>query len=395
MFTCFGKRRFFAIFLFAFAALAQGQKALSVPDIIAWKRIQTPAVSGNGQWFAYKLAPAEGNAEVVLRNLQTGEEKRFPAGDRAASVPAPAAGGGGGRGGRGGAAASAELAFSDDSHWVAFLAYPLTRDAKRMKAQRRPIQSKVVLVELASGKKVEFEKTRRFAFSGERASVIALQRYGAEAGAAAGGAGAGDAGGRGGAPGGTAGAQAAQDRAAGSDLLLYELATGAEMNVGNVGEFTFDKKGPWLAWTIDAQDKAGNGVELRNLANGAVRTLDSALAVYKSPTWTEKGDGLAVLRGVDDKGYEDKLYSVVAFKDLDAATPAKVAFDPQDDKTFPAGMTVSPNRPPVWREDFSAVLFGIHEVKAKKSAGRDTADADTGARPYLRIMCACARTLGH
>ncbi len=122
-----------------------------------------------------------------------------------------------------------------------------------MKAQRRTIQPKAVLVELATGKKTEFEKTRRFAFSGERSSGMALHRYrrrGAGRGRGAGGTGA--------APGGGDASRAAL----GSDLLLYDLPAGNEMNVGNVSEFAFDKKGEWLAWMMDAQDKAGNGMEL-------------------------------------------------------------------------------------------------------------------------------------
>ena len=344
--------------------------------MLNWKRIQAPVVSNNGQWFAYRLAPAEGNAEVVVRNLASGKETRFPVGDRAASLPAPAPGGGGGRGAAA-AGAPSDLAFSDDGKWIAFQAWPLTQAAKRMKAQRRPIQSKVVLVELASGKKTEFEKTRRFVFGGERSSAIALHRYGAEPAGAGGGA-AGAAGGGAGASGGTGATP--PERPSGSDLLLYDLAAGSEMNVGNVSEFAFDKKGDWLAWTIDAQDKAGNGVELRNMATGAVQTLDSAAANYKSLTWTEKGDGLAVLRGIDDKGFEDKLYSVVAFKELDAAKPAKSVFDPRNDAAFPKGMTVSPNRAPMWRQDLSAVLFGMHEVRAKK-AGPNPASETDGEAP--------------
>src|SRR5579872_3783205 len=75
------------------------------------------------------------------------------------------------------AGAAADPAISDDGKWMAFTAWPLTQAAKRMKTQRRPIQSKVVLVELATGKKSEFEKTRRFAFNGEMSTVIALYRY--------------------------------------------------------------------------------------------------------------------------------------------------------------------------------------------------------------------------
>lgn len=365
---------FCPLLLCAVSAFAQTTpRAIELHDILAWKRIQAPVVSSDGAWFAYRLGPAEGNAEVVVRNLKSGAETRYPAGDRTASAPTPAAGGG-----RGAAAPGGDLAFSDDGKWVAFTVWPLTPAAKRMRAQHRPIQTKVVLVELATGKKTEFEKIRRFAFSGEKSSAIALYRYGAE-----------PAGGRGGAASGATpsapGAAGATppDRPQGADLILYNLSSASEMNIGNVSEFSFDKKGDWLAWVVDAQDKAGNGVELRNMTTGAEHALDSSAASYKSLTWTEKGDALAALRGVDDKSSEDKLYSVVAFKDLGAAQPAKAVFDPKDDPSFPKGMTVSPNRPPMWREDLSAVLFGIHEVKPKKSPANGPADgaAETDGEP--------------
>jgi dipeptidyl aminopeptidase/acylaminoacyl peptidase len=216
----------------------------------------------------------------------------------------------------------------------------------------------VVLVELATGKKTEFEKTRRFAFSGEKSTALALHRYPADAPAG---------------PPAAAGAGAAADRPLGSDLLLYELASGSELNLGNVSEFAFDKKGDWLACLIDARDKAGNGVVLRNMNTGAQQALDSAAAVYKGLNWTEKGDGLAAVRGIDDKGFEDKLYSVVAFRGFGGGgVPVKSIYDPKADKSFPAGMTISPTRNAAWREDLSAVTFGIREVKAKKAAAKES-----------------------
>ena len=363
------KYRICVLCVFACAALpAQTQKPLTVPDILSWKRIQAPVVSENGEWFAYRIAPAEGNAEVVVRNRKTGKEEHYPAGDRAASTPAPPAGGAPGRGGAA-AAGGGGPEFSADSRWVVFTTYPLTRDAKRMKSQRRTIQPKAVLVELATGKKTEFEKVRRFAFSGEKSTVLALHRFGAEAPAGGGGAG-------GGAGAATANGATPPERPSGSDLLLYDLAGGTESNVGNVSEFAFNKKGDSLAWVIDAQDKAGNGIALEDLGTGRVRTLDSAAASYKSIAWTEKGDALTVLKGVDDKGFEDKLYSVVAFKDLASAKPTRVAFDPHSDSSFPKGMTIAPSRPAVWMQDLSAFTFGLHEVKPKKAGARDAAATD-------------------
>src|SRR3982750_829680 len=83
------------------------RRAIEVEDVIAWKSIGSTVLSSDGQWFGYRLAPQEGDAEVVLKRVRADKELRFPAGEQP-----QAEGGGGGRGGAPGAAAS--LAFSED-----------------------------------------------------------------------------------------------------------------------------------------------------------------------------------------------------------------------------------------------------------------------------------------
>ena len=102
-----------------------------------------------------------------------------------------------------------------------------------------PIQAKVQLLDLTSGKDVTIENVRRFAFAGERGGWIALQKAPAPGGGAGGGAAPAPA--PGGASGGGAGA--ASDRPKGADLILRDLATGRDLNIGNVAEFAFDKSG--------------------------------------------------------------------------------------------------------------------------------------------------------
>lgn len=364
-----------------FAADSPAPRPLTIPELSTWKRIQTPAVSHNGEWFAYRLAGIEGNDEVVIRNLKTGAEQRYAIGDPSeaapaatAAAPAPPPAGAAPAGG-------AEPLISADGRWAVFHAWPTTQQAKRLKRDRRPIQTRAVLIELSTGKKTEFEKVRRFAFNGELSTYLAMQRYGADAP----GPGAGAAAAAAGPAGGPNGGAAAADRPTGADLLLYELASGTEMNMGNVADFSFNKQGDWFAYLIDATDKAGNGIEVRNMTTGVTRPLDSAQASYRGLNWTEKGDALAAVRGVDDKGFEDKLYTLVAFKDFGAGGPAtKVVFDPKSEASFPAGMTISANRPAAWREDLSLLTFGIHEVKTKKTpAGSPAANVsiDDAARP--------------
>lgn len=342
------------MFVLLLAPAWADQKPIQLADILAWKRIQAQVVSSDGVWFAYRVSPAEGNSEVVIRNIRDGKDQHFPIGeiprvDAPAGAPPSMA------------APGRDLAISDDGKYAAFFAYPTAKEAKGLKKAKKPIQSRVILVELATGKKTEFEKIRRFAFSGERATSLALHRYAPTPATPT--------------PPPAAGATPANvDKPTGSDLILYTMATGQEINIGNVSEFAFDKKGNYLAWIIDAQDKIGNGVEVRVMDSGISDTLDSAKATYKGLTFTEKGDGLATLRGVEDKAFEDKLYSVVAWQDTDKGVK-KTVFDPSADPSFPKGMSISPNRNAAWMADFSAVTFGIHELRPRKD-NKDAAKAD-------------------
>jgi dipeptidyl aminopeptidase/acylaminoacyl peptidase len=356
------------------AALQQAPKRpIQIEDVIAWKTLGTPVLSSNGQWFGYRLAPQEGDADVVFRQVRGDKEWKFPAGEQ----PQPDAGGGG-RGGPG--VATASLAFSEDGKWAAFTSYPTRAAAQRLRRQRRPIQSSVTVVNLATGDKQEYPKIRRFAFSGESSAWIALHRYGPDAPAGGGTAAApAPGGGRGTPPAGAAGGTA-PDRPRGSDLILRELATGNELNVGNVGEFSFRKDGRLLALAIDATDKAGNGLQLRNMATGVVTPLDSGNASYERISWSDKGDALAVLKGADNVFLRDKFYSVVGVTDLEG-TPKKVVFDPSRDSAVPARFSASPNRAPLWTDDLQAIVFGLYEPRKKDVSDRANADAPADAAP--------------
>ena len=362
--------------LFGPAALMQQapKRPVEVADVIAWKSLGSPVLSNDGQWFGYRLAPQEGDAEILVKAVRGDKTLRFPIGE------VPAAGAGGAGGGRGGPAggATATFAFSDDGKWAAFMNYPTRAAAQRLKRQRRPIQSSVTVVNLASGEKKEYPKIRRFAFSGESSTWIALHRYAPDAPGGGAGGGAGAAGGGRGVAGGRAGGGESSERPRGTDLILRDLAKGAELNVGNVSEFSFRKDGTLLALAIDAQDKAGNGLQLRDMTTGAVNALDSANASYERITWSDKGDALAVLRGTEDRAYRDKFYALVGVTDITSAAPKKVIFDPASDASVPKGMSISPNRDPLWTDDLQALLFGLYEPRLKEGAA-DTNDEGEGA----------------
>jgi dipeptidyl aminopeptidase/acylaminoacyl peptidase len=340
-----------------------GMAYMQMADILSWKSIRGNTLSDDGQWLGYTLAPQEGNSEVILRQTKGDKEHKFPAGE--------------GRGAGGSA-----VQFSNDSKWAVFSVNPDARGARRGGGTEGPrgprgqgrtppgIQrpsataegappaprTKTALVELATGKKTEFENFRRTAFAGEKTTWLALHKNPSEA------------------------QTAATEKWNGSDLILRELATGNEICFGNVAEFTFDKKEERLAMVIDAQGQAGNGVQLFTLATGTMQVLDSGKASYRSLNWTEKGEALAVLKGVKDEAYEELLHSVIGIT-FQGGKPVKMVFDPKQEKTFPANMTVSPNRTASWTEDLSGILFGIGEVKKKEARTPPTEEKKPEEKP--------------
>ncbi|HXT17456.1 MAG TPA: prolyl oligopeptidase family serine peptidase [Gemmatimonadaceae bacterium] len=365
-------------------AAPHGTKQLQTADLKAWKSIRQSVLSNDGKWFAYVLAPNEGNAEVIVKSTAPdGKELKFPIGDASAA-------GGGGRGGPaagGDAGANASLAISGDSKWVAFTVYPnaTTAGAQNGRAGRggrggaapggaqngapAANRNKVELVNLATGAKQEFDAVRRFAFNGEKPTWIAMQSYPAQAEAPATGA--------------TGGNNAgATSRTAGSDLVLHNLANGEAVNIGNVAEFAFDEDGEYLAYTIDARDEIGNGVQLRDMRTDVVKAIDSDRALYRSLAWADTNQALTVLRGRVDSTARDTIYSVVAFTDIASAQPKKLVFDASQHSDFPSSMAIAPTRAPRFSEDLQTIFFGVREAKkpgTRTLAARGSSIVQAGA----------------
>jgi len=312
---------------------AKTPRPIELRDIFTWRAISATAISVDGQWFACRIAPTEGESKVVFKQTKGTKEYEFPAGEGRTGL----------------------VAISEDAKYGAFMITPDPKEAKRLRKERKPLPLKACVLNLTTGEKVEYEKMKSFAFSAENPTWIALQKAAPE------------------------GQAREKEKWSGSDLILRELATGKELVLGNVTESACDKKGGQLALLIDAYGLSGNGLLLRNMSTGAIIPLDTDKATYKSLSWTEKGDALVCLKGKEDKGFEDKLFAVVGFTGLAAGVPRKYAYDPKDDKSFPTGMSLSPNRAPQWTENLDAILFGIHTPKKKTDAAGPSATPDAAA----------------
>jgi dipeptidyl aminopeptidase/acylaminoacyl peptidase len=341
-------------------------RQLTLNDLLTWKTIRTPQLSNDGKWFAYILGPNEGDAEVVIRGTAAGgKEWRFPVGDAAGGALGAA---GGGRGGAGGA--SPNLAISGNGRWVAFIEYASTATGGRgagggrggrggggaaAAAPAAAAATKVAVVDLATGTRREFERVRSFKFAGEKSDWIARQHRppdGAAATAAAGAA----AGGRG-------GAGAAPAAATGTMLELVNLgAAGVTAFIGDVSEFSFDDSGDWLAYAISVSDQVGNGVQLRQLSTGIVRSLAAQKASYRRLVWGDSSDALAVLRVVTDTAGADEDAAVVAWRHASSPSAQPVEISARS-AGITGGLVVSSDRAPEFGDAQKVIYFGLREPR--------------------------------
>lgn len=290
-------------------------RPIGMRDIPGWRSARGGELSNDGQWFACRISPAEGDGEVIIRQTR---------GDKEYRLPVRGLRGDGGANGLDGPGLSGRVAFSHDSRWCAFMASPSappTEPGSRSATPRRSAP-KVVLVNLATGMKAEVEGVRRFAFNGEAATWIALERMPARPRT----------------PGGPPSPGAAADEvegAAGGDLMLRELAGGAERTLRDVGDWAFDRTGRWLALTIGARDRAGNGVDLCDMTTAARALLDRGGAGYTALAWADKSNALTVLKGVDDPEHGDR--ATVCWRSRTSLPPGR-----SKSSTTPAAMRHSP-----------------------------------------------------
>jgi dipeptidyl aminopeptidase/acylaminoacyl peptidase len=299
---------------------AQDKKAISWKDVPSWKSISPGSVqySPDGQWIAYGMVPVEGDGEVIIQHTSDPDKKKeFPIGS----------------------SSNPTISFSENGKWVAFKEYPKEKDRKAAsKNGGKSLKEKLILLDLQSEfKKTEYDNIASFAFNGKSSSHLAINLS----------------------------KEGANGDAKGADLLIIDLSDMKPHNIGNVLEFAFNKKGDYLAYTIDAANKSGNGVHLYQPAQRITRVLESDKATYRSIKWTETGDAFALLKMMEDKAYKQDQGKVIGVKNL--KNPELVLYDPKaDSSAFPKDFTISPNRQPMWSEDLTRLFYGIHPLVAAK-----------------------------
>ncbi|PYS59482.1 MAG: S9 family peptidase, partial [Acidobacteria bacterium] len=230
-------------------------------------------LSPDGKWLAYGINRSNRNNELRIENLADGTTKV--------------------------AAFGAQPVFSADSRWAAYaIGYSEAQEVK-LRKDKKPIQRKLGLLNLATGDTTVVDAVESFAFSAS-GSYLAMRRYPQERKE----------------PPDAAASADGEDTPPGATLIVRHLASGRDMTFGNVAEFAWQDKGKLLAITISAEDKTGNGVQLFDPETGALRVLDSSSSIYNGLAWRKDSADLAVLRSKTDDRHDGPTQIALAWTHL-------------------------------------------------------------------------------
>lgn len=316
-----------ALLLVSVPVAAQQKPTLTPDDYGRFETAGFGALSPDGRWMTVPISRVNDEDELRIHHIATD------------SVVVVAYG--------------TQPAFSKDSRWVAYLIGQSEEERKAAEKANKPIRTELGLLDLQSGTVETVADIAGFAFSGD-GRYLAMKGFPAK-----------------------------DQKHKGVDLIVRDLITGDHTTFGNSSDYAWQDDGDLLAFTIDAETRAGNGVKLFDAGSGMLRALDSDTSTYKSLRWRDDGDDLAVLRAWADSAYEGETHVLLAWTGLAGRNSERHMFDPAAVEGFPADTRIVDFRPLSWAADGSAVFFGIKPWERKEP--EDSTEADDDEKPGVEI----------
>ena len=298
------------------SSLHAQQKKLTPADYAQWQNVGFfTAFSNNGNWFSYNISLVEGDGWLMLINNSGETEHKFMY--------------------------SSGPVFSNNNKWFAFRIGVSEDEEKKLEDQKKPVQFDLGLMNLETAKVDTFETIQSFSFS-EKGDFLVMKKYKAE-----------------------------EIKTGGTDIILRSLASGTNQLIGNVSDYRFNDAGTYLALTLDASEKLGNGVHLINLAANSTTVLDSDTESYTTLTWHEEDNSLAFLKTNSDTTHKGETNLVYAYQNVANTGTVKI-FDQKEISSFPADHKVVDFAGLNWSDDGQTIFFGIKEWELDEEEPKDT-----------------------
>ena len=193
------------------------KKNLTPDDYGKWQGIGASDLSPNGEWVAYQITVQENNDTlyVVNRNANKRYKLEF------ASAPE----------------------FSKDNKWIVYRVGLPFKEAEKLRDQTKPIEYKMGLLNLETGKKELVQNISRFGFS-RNGKFLAVYL-----------------------------APPKENKEKGSALLVQNMSDNTTHTIGNVTEYALHKQSDHLAYIQEPANSAANSVECLKLDTYALKVI--------------------------------------------------------------------------------------------------------------------------
>lgn len=321
-------------------------KPLSWQDIPNWNYIRmngaTPSTDGN--WLGYVSGPTQGDLTLTLKHTQDTSKFNYKIGG-----------------------ASTPIFFNKSGQFVGFFESPNYKEIKANEKTRKPSSKKLKLVALKDTASVSFDKVQSFNFSNDDSKWVAIRFEGPTANPMA---------------------PRPDDAVKGADLLLYNLVTKKSYNLGNVNDYKFNKSGQYLAYTIDANGKNGNGIFLMDLNTGISNALHNDDASFSKITWNKEGTAFALLKSKKDKKYKTPVYTLLGVKNIKGSNADIFKYSGLDENQITAGYGISENSTAYWSKDLKTIFFGVAKLEKTEEPKNTEKKIDNIGKEDAKIAAA-------
>ena len=357
----------FSVLCVAFTAStilsAQDKRPLGHTDYDGWKSIIRPLLSPDGRWLLYLETPQDGDACLVVKDLESTLEHRHSIGYSGEGTDAEK---------------EAKPQFSRDSKHVAFLISPSMTQAKEAKKSKDKkakdkLKKALGIMNMSSGEVSVVDRVKSFQLPEEAGGWVAylkeepakdeekdkeVEKEEEEKEA-------------------SEKKEEKKDDADkkkityGTDLVVRSLSDGIETVIPSATEFIWLKNGNRLFYAVRSEETPANdGAYAIRPGDAAGSALVAGEGDYKKLTLNEDETHLAFLSSRDDQTSDEPTFRLYGCKTSDAAASLWVSHT--STQGFPEGMAVSDKSDLAFSDDGQVILFGIKEIPEPKTDADST-----------------------
>lgn len=312
-------------------------------DYDSWRSLNGSQLSRDGRYVAYSIIPQDGDGEVVVRQIVSGNEYRQPRGWRQ-PLPLP----------DDPEAAQAAIAnlnrltrpiFTADSRFLIFIIEPNKQDVLNARREKRKVddmpRNALGILNLESGLVSRIEQVKSFQVPEDGSGWIAIQLEGKSQATAS------DVN------------STSEKWDIGTDLIVRDLVKSSDSKFSDVNEYIISKDGLSILFAVSGKDTSKNG--LYQLKRSDEEPSDAAPIIsgkgmYSKLTWNEKQTQLAFLSSQEFEGsprpqIEIQLWDRKSDQLIEKLTPNAPG--------FPSERQISEKAPIIFSRDGARIFIGL------------------------------------